>query len=365
MARLEMVTVVEASAERPRHDGATIVELRDGRLLMAWMEHTGGKEIGHDHAPGHIASMLSSDGGRTWGEYRVMVANNPQDVNIHFPCLLRLQNGDILFFYQRRHELATAAPQVSTGYVCRSADEGRTFSTPREHELIRRNDVSANCLIQLSSGRIILPLLRVLGNWCEVGPDGQSRDTCISSVSYSDDNGMSWQGAETWVELPRRGAMEAHVAELKDGRLLMTLRTQLGAVFQSESRDQGITWSKPQTTGLRAPESMPTLAHIPDTGDLMLVWNHSLFDPRFDHCGKRTPLTVAVSRDDGASWERFKNIESDPEWEYTNSAIHFTSRGVIITYVASKMDNPEPPGRLGRSRMPLRAAIADIDWLYT
>jgi sialidase-1 len=159
--------------------------------------------------------------------------------------------------------------------------------------------------------------------------------------------------------------MEPHVAELRDGRLLMYLRTQLGAVFRSVSEDGGATWSRAQTTCLRAPESMPCLTRIPRTHDLLLVWNHSFYDPGFDHSGKRTPLTVAISRDEGNSWICRKNIEDDPTWEYTNPACHFLSDGrVLIHYVASPMDDPEPPGKLGRNHMPLKCLIADIDWLY-
>ena len=159
--------------------------------------------------------------------------------------------------------------------------------------------------------------------------------------------------------------MEPHIVELKDGRLLMYMRTELGAVFQSESGDGGAIWSKPQTTGLKAPESMPCLTTIPKTGDLLLIWNNGFYDPDFDHCGKRTPLTVAISRDEGKTWENFKDIETDPTYEFTNPSCHFTSRDkVIITYVASKMDNPNPPGRLGRSCMPLKEAIADVEWFY-
>ena len=365
MARIDPITIVEATPEYPRHDSASIVELRDGRLLLAWMEHVGGGMIGHDHAPCNIASLISDDGGQTWHDRRILVENNPGDVNIHFPSFLRLASGGILFFYQRRHELAPGAPQNSTGYVCRSDDDGQTFSAPREHDIIRKNDVSANVLVQLSSGRIILPLLRVLGDWCGVAADGRTADGCISSVSYSDDDGHSWKQADTWIDLPLRGAMEPHVAELRDGRLLVYMRTQLGAVFASESEDGGITWSDPQTTGLKAPESMPCLTRIPQTGDLLLVWNDSFYAPGFDHFGKRTPLTVAISRDEGRTWEKRKNIETDPDWEFTNPSCHFTSKGkVIITYVASRMDNPNPPGKLGRSCMPLKAAIADVSWLY-
>ena len=51
--------------------------------------------------------------------------------------------------------------------------------------------------------------------------------------------------------------------------------------------------------------------------------------------------------------------------EFANPSCHFTSAGkAIIMYEASRMDNPDPPGRLGRSCMPMKAAVADIDWFY-
>lgn len=226
--------------------------------------------------------------------------------------------------------------------------------------------MSANLLVQLSTGRIILGATEMSGDWCGVTADGQPADHCVSGCCYSDDNGDSWKVCSRWADLPQRGAMEPHIVELKDGRLLMYLRTQLGAVFQSDSLDGGETWSKPQTTALKAPESMPCLTKFPTTGDLLLIWNHGPFDGNFDHYGKRTPLTTAISKDEGRHWQNFKDIETDPVWEFTNPSCHFTSRGkVIITYVASKMDNPNPPGRLGRSIMPLKAVVADVEWFYT
>jgi hypothetical protein len=139
----------------------------------------------------------------------------------------------------------------------------------------------------------------------------------------------------------------------------------LGAVFKSHSPDRGLTWTKAQTTGLSAPNSLPCLVRIPRTGDLLLIWNHSRYDPEFDHHGRRSPLSTAISRDDGRSWENIKNIETDPTWEFTNPTCRITTQDqVIITYVASPMDNPDPPGRLGRSRMSLRAAIGDVEEFY-
>ena len=357
---LDITTVAEASKDFPRHDTATVIERGDGSLMIAWMEYVGSALIGHDHAPCNIASMISRDGGYTWSDRRILVENHPDDANIHFPWLLRLPGGQILFYYLIRHYLRPREVARSSGILCRSTDECKTFSTPVRHEVLSKLGGNGRILSRLSSGRLILPSQRYQhGIW------GGPRDHQIVGCCYSDDQGDNWQESN-WVDLPKRGAMEPHVVELRDGRLLMYMRTQLGAIFQSQSTDQAVTWSKPQTTGLRAPESMPCLTRIPSTGDLLLVWNHSDYDPQFDHYGKRTPLTVGISRDDGHSWQNICDIETNPEFEFTNPSCHFTSQNkVIITYVASKMRQSTGRGSLGRSRMSLKAAIADLQWFYS
>ena len=129
------------------------------------------------------------------------------------------------------------------------------------------------------------------------------------------------------LDLPLRGAMEPTVAEKPGGGLLMALRTELGSIFYSESTD-GIQWSLPQTLGIRVPESRASIARIPNSKEMVLVWNNALYDPSSPngHFGLRTPLTVAISRDGGHTWVNRKNVEADPNYEYTNIGIAFPSR---------------------------------------
>ena len=109
---------------------------------------------------------------------------------------------------------------------------------------------------------------------------------------------------------------------------------------------------------------MPSLTRIPGTRHLLLIWNNSSYDHTYDHCGKRTPLTVAVSRDEGATWECLKNIETDPLFEFSNIGCSYLSEErILISYFTSKMEDPNPPGRLGRKRMSLKGAITTIDWI--
>ena len=368
----EIVMVVEATEEHPRHSCGDILELKDGSLFMAKMEVFKSSDLRHaadDEAKSDIVGLLSRDGGKTWGDQRTLIKCGEDDHAAYYPGLLRLQNGDILFRHAMFHRFVYGQPWSLSGFVCRSQDECRTFSDPvtllnKQSELAW----SVGDIRQLSTGRIVVPTQKVMGY--EHQDEGE--DHSANGITYSDDDGRTWKECDTYVDLPMRGAMEPKIEELRNGRLLMVMRTELGAVFKSCSEDGGRTWSKAQTTGLRAPESCPGLRRIPQTGDLVLIWNHSRYDPKFDHSGLRSPLSVAISKDEGDTWERIKDIETDPEWEFTNPITYVTSEGkLLIAYEASRYETLDGPGhlpgtlgRVGRHRMHLKLAIVDPDWLY-
>ena len=352
---IEIVTVAAASKEHPRHSEASVLELTDGRLMIAWIEFVGGEKSGGDDAPANIAAMTSSDGGKTWSDYRILVQREAADINVFSPNLLRLHNGDILFVYMKYHVLGDAVHPSASCYSCRSTDEGKTFSHPTPVWVQKPWTHASAVLKQLSCGRIVLPMSR------QTGLVWSPSDHVVVGCTWSDDDGRSWHEPTSWVDLPQRGAMEPHVIERKDGRLLMVLRTQLGSVYKCLSEDQGVTWSEPVTTGLGAPESCPEIVRIPSTGDLLIIWNHGRYEPEREHCGKRTPLTVALSNDEGESWHHFRNIEDDPDWAYTNPGCTITDRNkVILTYWASEYHSD---GRLNGDRISLKAALFDVDWL--
>ena len=355
---VDYVSIAPATPDHPRNDSATVVQLPDDSLMIAWIEMHASPLGGHDEAPSSIASMRSSDGGHTWGEHRIEASPRAGDKSVYNPSLLRLANGDILFLVVVYHHLVWTEPLVASGILRRSTDGGRTFGPPAAVWDHLPYGGANNTLIQLSNGRIVKPVESVTV-W------GGPKDNHLTGCYYSDDNGHSWVAPTSWIKLPLRGGLEGHAAETRDGRLLMAMRTQIGSIFISESSDGGVTWSKPQTSGLRAPESMPCLVRIPGTRDLLMIWNHSFYDVDYNHFGKRTPLTSAISRDEGRSWANLKNLEDDPGVEFSNIACSFTrQRKAIVTYFTSRMLDPNPPGKLGRSAMSLKGAILDVEWFY-
>lgn len=357
-----VITVAEGTDEYPRNSEASVVELNDGSLLLAWQQYLPSDMRCGDEAPNRIAAVTSRDGGLTWGEPGVLIEPDAGDTNVYSPSFVRLPDGELLLGYFHYNLLAGGEAPITSGFLRRSRDDGATWSDRQPAWTRQPLGCASHVIKRLPGGRLIWPIGKQIGKvWTPT-------DHEVHGAQYSDDDGRTWKLCDTWIDLPMRGAMEGHVEPLGDGRVMMVMRTQLGSVFQSFSEDGGATWSKAQTTGLKSPESCPELMRIPKTGDLLIVWNNSMYDPTWDgrniasHFGKRSPLTVAVSKDDGQTWSHVRNIEDDPGWGYTNPAVTFTSGGKgILTYFCIPYTDQ---WSMDVRYMHLRAAVFDVDWLY-
>ena len=146
----------------------------------------------------------------------------------------------------------------------------------------------------------------------------------INVVYYSDDEGLTWKqcvgGIFGWFD--ERGipngeggiidVAEPNVAETKDGRLLMIMRSKTGRLLQSYSLDQGVSWLSVLPTELSASQTTPMLIKIPKTGDLLCVWNQVSCE-EIRRGFNRGRLSAAISRNSGLTWENFKILELQEE----------------------------------------------------
>ena len=341
--------VIEAAGPKmPRADTASVVELDGGRLMVVYHKYMPGKHGGHDQGKCNIWSKTSADGGRTWDHGRMLVDIAPGDMNVQAPALLKLRSGELLLICLRAHGDGSS----STMCLFRSGDGGRTFverSTIWKQSKGQLLQGGASCLLQLKSGRLLLPIHGGTGNqWSQKN----------SAWCYlSDDDGKTWRRSPHQIDLPKRGAMEASVAQMRDGTLVMSLRTQLGGPYIARSTDDGETWSEPKFSGLEGPESCTCLRRIPGTDTLVLFWNNSRFIPKgHHHYGERTPLTAAVSHDGGTTWQTVGHLADGPKHEYTNLDCTFTSTGeAVVTYLFC-----QPAWT--RDAMSLHATIVDRSW---
>ncbi len=310
------LTVAPASPNNPRNSEGAIIQLEDGQLLLGWSEWYAGD--GADHAPARLVGKISSDGGRIWGEKYTLVENdggcNVMEVNF-----LRLKSGEIaLLHLQKNTEHTDCRIMMRT-----SSDEGRTFGTGTQ--LSPGNEYTGTTngrCIRLRSGRILFEASRAGHSYCLI----------------SDDDGQTWHESQH-IKASEGSCGEPACIELKDGRVMMLMRTRLGGQFQSISGDSGETWTTPVLSPLVGSAAPVAISRVPTTGDLLAIWNHNpaeLKDGPPYSGGRRNPLTAATSKDEGKTWQNFKNLEDTPDgyWEYP--AVTWVGDRALVTYDRAK-----------------------------
>lgn len=287
-----------------RWSEGTILPLDDKGHLMMLVSAFG--HGGHDNSTATILEFHSRDGGLTWtnvDEAKVFQGNIGKQ-NVMSPALLRLDDGDILCFFMVKNSLEDCGP-----WMRRSTDNGKTWSEPERLPYVGYGGLANDHAIQLSTGRVLVPC------WLSMDKLGSTHAYCM----LSDDRGRTWKKTEL-ITTPKGStgrktdpaAEEPAVVELKDGRLMMFMRTYLGSYYVSYSDDKGTTWSEPVDSGVPAPGAMPMLRRMP-TGDLLLIFNYGAPD-KISGPWPRSQLASLVSRDEGKSWTSLRLLDGAPDF---------------------------------------------------
>jgi len=316
------------SKENPRNSEGDFVRLKDGRMMFVYTKFSGGAS---DHAAASLVARYSNDEGKTWTQEDVEIVGNEGDWNVMSVSLLRLQTGEIALFYVRKNSLSDCRPLMRI-----STDEGQTWSEPTL--CIADDDIGYFVLnndraVQLASGRLVIPVA-LHNRPGDSKPDWQEHIMCY----LSDDVGKTWRRSETVMIATdesgkRLTAQEPGVVELDDNRLMMFVRSDVGSQLLSFSEDAGVTWSAMKPSNIISPVSPATIERIPKTGDLLMVWNnHENIDPIYQ--GKRTPLNIALSYDEGKTWHNVKTLADDPNGWYCYTAMDFVGDFVLLGHCA-------------------------------
>jgi len=93
---LRKIRLLPPSEENPRNSEGSIIELRDGRLFLAYSHFYGGES---DNSAAYIAGRFSEDRGNTWSLKDITVVENQGKENVMSVSLLRLGSGEIALFY--------------------------------------------------------------------------------------------------------------------------------------------------------------------------------------------------------------------------------------------------------------------------
>ena len=289
-----------------------------------------------------MTGSVSTDSGRTWGPaFQMTQGGAPMEPSPNKGHILRLADGRLATVYSRQEDHPTAGYTTKTWYFATSEDEGRSWSSGKQIDIPAMYDIDKGFfvnfiwgnLLQLRTGRIIVPAYwEIAGRHPGMPPAGDDpvaatiqgvRRTRIADGHlyeaamggcynyYSDDSGATWNictGSMMVWPLPSEGGMggfgvcwEPVVAELKDGRVLMFHRTNVGRLYQSFSSDGGASWTLPEATGLASGDVPCWLGRLRTTGDLVVVWNQSSKED-IERGYSRGRLSIAVSTDEAATW---------------------------------------------------------------
>jgi hypothetical protein len=319
--------VLEPDQAYPRHSEGSMVALDGGGLGLIYSRFTGGAG---DDAAADIVMLESDTAGQNWGAPRVLVPRGRGGLNVMSVSSARLPGGDWLLFYLRKESWSEC-----NLFVSRSSDGFGTLSPPVRVTTVNGYHVVNNDRVTItSSGRLVVP------SALHPCPDGTRKSWSPAAhpmAFLSDDQGRTWRRAAEPVGLPADPSLqlqEPGVVELAGGRLLMYMRTNRDVIYQAFSEDGGEHWTTAEPGPLVSARLSPaTIRRLPWDKRLVCVWNdHS--DRPGPPSGRRTPLCIATSRDDGRSWSRSRPLETGPDGWYCYTSIGFAGDRVILSYCA-------------------------------
>lgn len=242
---------------------------------------------------------MSEDGGETWSG-PVAVADMGRDYRCYDPCLW-IDPLDRLWF------LWAQAPEHGIyASICEHPDAKELhFSQPR----LIGCDVMMNKPIVTSSKEWLFPMA-VWGNEVvAVPPASKHAMPRLAYAVKTEDCGKSF-AVLGGVNARNRSYDEHMLVELRDGRLLMLIRTTYG-IAKSYSNDGGYTWSESQDSGLGGPNSRFHIRRL-SSGNILLV-NH------YRYTG-RNNLAAMLSRDDCETWEGVLMLDERDNVSYPDVA---------------------------------------------
>ena len=339
--------------------------LSDGRLMLWWVKGKSTDEAGvTDTNTTEVAyARYSSDNGYTWSPPERLFEFPRSEGTYAGSSILCDRDGVIHLFgihyfgfnikgNETAEELKTIVPGKSPAFHITSTNGGKTWTPPQYCDFGHEYTGSTNGALQLSNGRILLPLSylsrRLSGRF-------------VTVVTYSDDGGKTWKPSrgECTVDGGSRniesGAIEPVCIELADGRVWMLIRTKTGYLFESFSSDAGDTWSKPVPSRFRSTNAPGAFLRLRDRR-IVMVWNNTHYQL------SREVLVAAISDDEGKTWSGYREIVrvNNPK---DKDASHYAFGSVTYAYLTEAADEAVIVTYLPQARAVPAVVRVQPDWL--
>ena len=354
MLLMTVSSFIYDEAPFPSCHASTIVELQNGDLLAAWFggQYEGSPDVciwtsrKYYGASRWTTPAKAADGVFDLGTEQARLAGvdsafmqsewckdgQPRKA-CYNPVLFQMPDGEVLLFFK-----IGAYVQDWTGWLVRSTDNGVSWSArePLPEGFLgpiknKPEIVGKKLLCPSSTEKDDWKIhfeafeLDANGHFPKAG-DLAKRATKIGPIEAEQAEKTFEQGMLSPI-----GCIQPSILRLKDGRLQVLCRTQNGRLATSYSSDEGKTWSPVTLTSLPNNNSGTDAVTLRD-GRQVLVSN-PVATPPGENGGKRSPLTVSVSSDDGQTWQQWATLEDDNEGEYSYPAVIQGRDGTVhVTY---------------------------------
>lgn len=277
---------------------STLVRLEDGTILAAWF---GGTKEGCDD----VTIWLSR---REEGGWSAPECITKEEGIPHWNPVLFPKENTITLYYKLGHQI----PYWKT-MVMESRDNGKSWSGARElvpGDQGGRGPVK-NKPIYASNGHTFAPASIEQGPW-----------RCFIDVSA---DGVHWEKKHIPVGSEDVNMIQPTLWEQPEGHVHALMRSSGGRIYRSDSSDFGQSWCAAYPTSM--PNNNSGLdCVLMEEGALALVCN-----PVEKDWGPRSPLSLFLSRDNGETFRRLMDLETEPG-EYSYPAVIAHGSCLHITY---------------------------------
>lgn len=247
------------------------------------------------------------------------------------PVLFQIPGGDLVLYYKIGYGVSDW-----TGWQVRSKNGGKTWGKPEALPegflgAIKNKPVYVN-------GRIIAPSSTENDgwkfhfeisddkgkSWKYVGPIEAEYSLPTANRKANVRNNSQAEDLEAGEALKGEGmrpilCIQPSILTLKDGRLMAIGRTRNAQLAVTYSSDCGESWSKVTLCDLPNNNSGTDAVTLAD-GRQVVIYNDFATLPGTPK-GVRTPLSIAVSEDDGKTWKREIVLEESPISQYSYPSI--------------------------------------------
>jgi predicted neuraminidase len=304
----------------PSSHAANLLELRNGDLLCFWFSGT-------EEGESNVAIVMSRlpKGSRVWS--KAVEIDHQQGKSFQNPVAFQTSTGRIWLMHTSQ---SAGQGQGDAQILYLTSDSfGRSWTKPRllftkAGSFIRHPPL-------LLKDKWILPLYYTPSRSITDGAQNHYSVAMITS-----DAGRSWKQCN----IPKsHGLVQPDIVSLANGGFVAFFRSRYADFIYRSNSKNGCAWSIPVPTRLPNNNSSVQATALRNHS-LALVFNNTNVDAedRKPRTGQRKPLTIALSQDDGNTWNWLRDIEigtteqhtsADDEQEYSYPSVLQDQTGKI------------------------------------